>query len=83
MVPTLTLKEGKTDSVGSGTTVFVLLSFVSFYMKNLLTVGIKKLVEALPLVGFFTGSLNQQTKAISSEKKTSLPSSPEIKKENN
>ena len=76
-------REETMASVVFGTMASAPLNFVSFYMKNLQTAGIKKGVETLLHVGFFTRSLNLQEEAFNTKKKTSLHSSPEVKTEDN
>ena len=83
LVHTLTQREEETDSVSSGTIVYAPSSFVNSCMKMLLIVTIRSNVEIYQPVGFFTGSLKQQTGAFSTGRKTSLHFSKQINKANN
>ena len=68
-------------SVNFGTIASVPTSSANFCTKHLPLVTIKNNAVILHPAGFFTGSLAQQKEAISTGKKTSLPSSQQINQE--
>ena len=79
----LLMKDNRTASAGIGTTVFVLMNSVNSSMKRHLSADIKKATGMFQPVGFFTRSLKKTRDTINTEKKTSLPFSQEVNKEDN
>ena len=74
------LKEDKMVSAGSGTIVNAISTSASFCMKNPRNVGINQTVEEFKHVDFFTKSLNNLKKVFSTDQRTFLHFSPQIKK---